>query len=282
MHELVSGIYLFQDYPVVTTGYVVHQGIGLAIDCPYIEDDVQDWLKTLSGLAEPHYCVLMDHNPERSIGARSIRVPLIANDRARMEMVASPDTYKGNANPIGSEIDRLKRVTGMSRAVPDLTFQQEMQLDLGGLLIQFEFHPGPMSSSSWVLIPEKEVMFIGDAVPTGEPPFLGSALLSEWLDTLDILRESGYRDYQMVSARDGLIERGQINDAARFLRKVRDRVEKLENDPENTQLLEEMALELMDDFPVNEETAPQSEMRLKFGLEALVRRSQDNEEEHTS
>jgi len=279
MQELCSDIYLIDDYPIVSTGYVVHEGAGLAVDCPYIEEDIQNWMNELSDLAEPRYCVLLDHNPERTIGARSIKIPMIANDQARIEMVESPDTYKGNANPIGSEIDRLKRVTGMGKAVPDLTFKTEMQLDMDGLLILFEVHPGPMSSSSWVILPDREVMFIGDVVPTIAPPYLGYSFIDEWLDTLDILRENRFRDYKMVSARNGLIERTQINDAARFIRKVRDRVEKLEQEPENIKMLEDMALELADDFPSNKETAPQFEQCLKLGLEALVLRSQEDEEE---
>jgi len=282
MQEIVPGVFIFEEYPIVTTGFVVHEGQGLVVDCPYTEDDVHEWLETLSQIAEPRYCVLTDHSPERSIGARIIQLPLIANDMARMEMVSSPDTYKGNANPIGSEIDRLKRVTGMGRAVPDLTFEREMQLDLNGLMIQFESHPGPMNSSLWVVVPERNVLFIGDAVPTGEPPFLGQAVIDEWLDTLDVLRETRFRDFQMVSARDGIIDRNQINDAARFLRKVRDRVEKLENDPENPDLLQELTLELLDDYPGTEETSPQFELRLKLGMEALLLRSQEYTEETES
>jgi glyoxylase-like metal-dependent hydrolase (beta-lactamase superfamily II) len=279
MQEIVSGVYITQDYPIVTTGYVVQGGRGLAVDCPYTEEDVQAWLKKLEALAEPAYCVLTDHHPERSIGARIIQLPLIAHEMARVEMVSSPDTYKGNANPIGSEIDRLKRVTGMGRAVPDLTFTDETELYLEGLQIRFEHHPGPMSSSIWVVIPDRNVMFIGDAVPTAEPPFLGPSLIEEWLESLDVLREVKYRDYQMVSARNGLIERSQINDAARFLRKVRDRVEKLENEPQKESLLIEMAQELLDDFPRSEKTDPQFELRLKLGLELLQLRALDMEDE---
>jgi len=280
MQEIATGVYISQDYPEVTTGYIVHQGKGLAVDCPYEEEEVQAWLNALAGVAEPKYCVLSDHHPERTIGARAITLPLIGHDLAREEIVAAPDTYKGNANPIGSEIDRLKRVTGMSRAVPDLTFSEEMLLDLEGLSIRFEYHPGPMNSAIWVIIPELEVMFIGDAVPTNAPPFVGFSLVEEWLDALDVLRESDFREYTMVSARNGLIERSQINDAARFLRKVRDRVAKLEEEPEGTELIDEMAQELLDDFPRSEDTDAQFELRLKLGLEQQhIRFLEDEEEE---
>lgn len=269
MREITPGVFLETQYPLCTLGAVVSNDLILTTDCPMDEGDIKSWVDDLSRLGKVKFTVLMDHHAERIIGARLVDTPLIAHNNARLEMTRWPDTFKGNAYPIGSPVDSMKRVPGISRAIPDLSFSVSMDLKLGELDIVFEHRPGPMLSSCWMFIPEREVVFIGDTVCTRFPPFFGYADLEAWFEALDELRDNRFKDYILVSSRDGVIDRQNINSMARFLRKVRDRVEKTLDVEDPEEVYAAMAEELLEDFPVPPELRPQGILRIKAGLKKL-------------
>ena len=130
------------------------------------------------------------------------------------------DTFKGGAQPIGADADQFKRIVGVQKVVPDLAFSNEMSLYLNELELTFLHRPGPRDGSMWLLIPSAKAVFVGDFVTVSQPPYFGAADIDRWLKGLDDLRHSPLRDYKIISSRDGLVKRDDINNMARFLRKI--------------------------------------------------------------
>ena len=68
--------------------------------------------------------------------------------------------------------------------------------------IHLEHHPGPQPGAAWLVIPDRQLAFVGDAVLVKQPPFLEHADIPVWIDTLDILHGLEFRS-------DGTVDCGQ-------------------------------------------------------------------------
>jgi glyoxylase-like metal-dependent hydrolase (beta-lactamase superfamily II) len=277
MRRITSDVYIENRFPAVHLGLISMNKKVLLIDCPIRLEDGRSWLNQANEYGKPLYTALLDHHPDRVIGARDFRMPLIGHTNTSQILAMKSDSFKGNAHPIGAETDKLKRVTGVSRAIPNLNFTDKMTIRMGGGEVEFWYRPGPKEGGMWVVYKEREVIFIGDGVTVAEPPFLGEADIDAWLVTLDDMRLFDDESFQMVSSRDGLIEREDINVMARFLRKVRVRIERLGEIDEPDCEFDTFAGELLDDFELTGTRKERARLRLRVGLEDLYQKSYDIE-----
>lgn len=277
MRRIAPGLYLETKYPGVQLGVVVTDDGLFLIDCPARAEDGRDWLATLTDYGKPRYLALLDSHHDRVLGARNFDFPRVAQDWTLETMSNWSDSFKGSARPIGAEVDSLKRITGVKRAVPELAFSEQMVIHLGERTIDLWHRPGPTPGSMWVVFSDAEVVFIGDAVTVGEPPFLGDSDIETWLDTLDDLRTQSMRSYKLVSSRDGLIKHDQINEMARFLRKIPWRLERLSEAGAPPEEAGALALELIKDFKIPKARREHVLLRLQVGLERLYSRLYPNE-----
>jgi glyoxylase-like metal-dependent hydrolase (beta-lactamase superfamily II) len=143
--------------------------------------------------------------------------------------------------------------------------------------IEFWHRPGPTEGSIWVVFHKQRAIFLGDAVTVAEPPFVGDADIDAWLETLDDLRTFEDQSYQLISSRDGLIQREDINTMARFLRKVRVRLERLGEIDELDAEIDSIARELLDDYSLTGSRKERARLRLCVGFEDLYQRFYDVE-----
>jgi|Deesub1362A_J573_1020465.scaffolds.fasta_scaffold03142_3 glyoxylase-like metal-dependent hydrolase (beta-lactamase superfamily II) len=276
MQEIAEGVYLESAYPGVKVALVAGGERVLGLDWPLRVEDGRAWLAQMGQFGRPSYVALLDHHPDRVLGARMLDLPLLAHHVTRTIMSSWPDSFKGNTHPRGAACDRIKRVTGVSRAVPTLTFSDRMSLFLNDQVVRFLHRPGPAPGAMWVELAERKVLFIGDAVTVEAPPFLSDADLRVWLEALDELRLHPYREYTLVSARDGVIERQAINAMARFLRKVEVRLRRLLSDGGEGEL-QGYAEELAADFGAKGAALERDVLRLRVGLQDMLNRLRPEE-----
>ncbi len=272
MRELARGLFLESKYPGVRLGAVASADEVLLVDSPIRTEDGREWLSAVAAHGEPRYLVLLDHHPDRVLGARGLDLPIVAHDWTRTVMLGWPDTFKGGASPIGAEADRLKRITGVRRAIPDLTFSDEMRIHLGEREIIFRHRPGPTEGAIWVEVRRPAVVFLGDAVTLSEPPYLGEADIDQWLTSLESLRCPGLRDCALISSRDGRIDSAAVNAMLRFLRKIPDRLGKLAAKGKPPEAAAALAAGLLEGFRVPQVRREQALLRLQAGLVRLYAR----------
>ena len=117
-----------------------------------------------------------------------------------------------------------------------------------------------------MIVPSREMLFIGDAVVIDQPPFLEHADIPTWLETLDLLSSGEYKNYTIISGRGGEVLDDHIREQKRFLRDVQKRIERLgrrEVDPEET---EKMVPRLLSSFDFPEKKEDIFVQRLRYGL----------------
>lgn len=266
MQKLASKVFLESKYIGVNLGLVVTSEGLLLVDSPLHTEDVKEWRKVVSERGRPKFLVLLDSHPDRVLGSRTLKLPAIAQDETLKTIREWADTFKGNAHPIGAEADQLKRITGVNSAIPEISFSEKMVIHMGGKEIIFLHRPGPRLGSIWMLIPDLSVAFVGDTVTIDAPPYVGAADIGAWLNRLDELRGSDMQSYTLISSYGGRINRKDINNMARFLRKVQGRVEKLEDSKNRNGAMERIAMNLMGDFRIRSMQESLMLKRLKTGL----------------
>ncbi len=271
MREIVCGVLIEDKYPGVIVGAIASEEGSLLVDCPIRVEDAREWVSRLSDFGRPRYVALLDAYPDRVLGARALDLPSIAHDETRLTMATWPDTFKGAAHPIGAEADRLKRITGVTKAVPEVSFSDELELYLGDRLIEFWHRPGPMAGSMWVVFHDSGVAFIGDTVSVSEPPYLGEADIDAWLESLDDLR--GLQGYKLITSHDGLIKASDVNAMGRFLRKIPVRLARMADRSQPLEAAPTLASRLMQGMKVASSRREQAVFRLECGLVRLYRRT---------
>jgi glyoxylase-like metal-dependent hydrolase (beta-lactamase superfamily II) len=273
MREVTSGVYWETKFAGVRVGAVAGGDDGLLlVDCPIRAEDGREWLAALADVGRPRFLAALDYHPDRVLGARALDLPLIAHDFTRQVIGGWPDTFKGNTAPIGAEADRLKRVTGVRKAIPELTFSDQMVIHLGDREVVLRHHPGPTSGSMWVEIPASRLAFIGDTVMLSEPPYLGEADPEAWLATLEAARKPPYDRYTLLPSKDARARGDEIAAMIRFLRKVVGRLERLESKGASAEAASASASSLLEGFRVPAARREQALLRLQTGLVRLFSR----------
>lgn len=110
---------------------------------------------------------------------------VIAHANDRQNMRKSGEAALKGAGDFGlSEAD----MAGTVLAYPVIGFTDRMEIDLGDQLVEL-LYPGSSHTdgSLLVFLPDKKLLFAGDALFTGYHPFLAEGNLDEWLKTLDFI-----------------------------------------------------------------------------------------------
>lgn len=246
----------------------------LLVDMPLRPDDGRDWIGQLTSTGRPKYLALMDQHPDRALGMRSFDLPIVAQDATLQTMRGWPDAFKGSAKPIGAEADTLKRITGIHKAIPSISFESELKLHLGDREVLFWHRPGPTAGSMWVVLPDAKIVFIGDAVTVSEPPYVGDADIDDWIDSLDELRSAAFNDFLFISGRDGNVDRDAVNAMARFVRKIPVRLKRMKKKKGDvSEAAESAAKGLIKEYKVPTARHDLVLLRLQAGLRKLHTRS---------
>lgn len=277
MREIASGVYLEKKYPGVHVAGIVGDSSLMLVDCPLRIEDGREWLAQLAEFGSAKYLVFLDNHPDRVLGARILDVPSVAHERTRLAIAAWPDTFKGGARPIGGESDRLKRITGVAKVVPQISFSDESLIYLDERIVRLWHMPGPMAGAIWVSLLDAKIMFIGDTVTKSEPPYFGEANLDAWLKALDELRSPAYKGYRFLSSRDGFVDRQSINAMARFLRRIPPALKRLHAKGGSPEEAAKLGARLISSHRVTSARKEQVEQRMKASLVELYSRMSPSE-----
>ncbi len=269
MRKVATGVYLESRYPAVQLGAIASESEILLVDTPLRSEDAREWTSAVSRHGQPRFVAMLDHHPDRALGGRSFDLPILAHDLTREVMAGWPDAFKGGARPIGAESDRLKRITGVAKAVPEVSFAESLVVHVGRRQAELIHRPGPLAGSIWVAIPQSKVVFIGDLVSSSEPPFFGECVIDSWLASLSDLSGRRWKDYTLISARDGVVTREALRPMARLLEKVESRLARIGGKSVAAEACATLAGQLLRGYRVSGARREQALTRLQLGLSRL-------------
>jgi len=272
MKEIAKNVFIENSFPGVILGAIrLEQGLIL-IDTPLYSRDAQLWRSSLtkSGSSSERLLVLLDEHLDRSIGTRAMKCVTIAHERTAQVLGNRPTSAKPVSAKTGALWETLEDLGTIHGLQPEITFTHSMNINWGDEPVVLEYHAGPSRGSIWVLLPAAKVIFIGDCVLNNQPPFLASADLDAWLESLSLLRSSKYRDYILISGRSGMVTQKEAKNQTALLKRILSGLEKLAHHKTEPGANEDFALELLKDFSArNRKEEEMFKARLLWGLQQL-------------
>ena len=268
MKEIAENIYIEEGYPGVTLGAIKMIGGSVLIDSPPRPEDSLSWHSSLQsqGIASSRLLVNLDSHPDRTIGARAMNTTVIAHQVTSDEFSNRTAMFKAQNANSGAEWEECSGLSGIRWQPPNLTFSDQITIKWGKVDVVLKHQPGHVTDAAWVIIPDKKVVFVGDAVTVRQPPFLENADISLWVNSLDLLLSNVFTDYIVISGRGGLASGLVIRDMRNFLIDVQKRLDRIaarDNDPHAT---EKLVPKLIDKYKFPSKHREMYTNRLRHGL----------------
>lgn len=268
MQAIASDVYLEDQYAGVTLGAIVLTHGLIQVDAPPSPEDGRAWRAALLSLGSSSERMLinLDAHLDRTLGARAMDCTVIAHEKTAAVFRSRPTTFKAQADETGSDWENIPGIGNIRWSPPEITFSQQMALHWGDISVHIEHHPGPSQGAVWVILPEVKIVFVGDAVVRGEPPFLATADIPAWLETLKLLASPAYRGWKVVSGRSGLVDAENIRAQSDFLKQAQSKIEKLAQKKMPLDAVENIANALLGEFKVPASRQKKCLNRLYYGV----------------
>jgi len=269
MIEIRENIIIETTLSGVTVGAIKTPEGVIFIDSPILPKDVQFWrtmiMKNDCGPLRLH--ILLDEHFDRTACVVPIKSPVVAHEKTGKAIQNRPTTLRFSVSATGGDWELYPEVGPIQWTNPEITFTQSIEIELDEDPIKLDYHPGPARGAIWVSLPIQKVVFVGDAVVAGEPPFLENADIDQWLEALELLKSNSYKGYTIISGRSGVIGKKEIQEQIRFLNLVRKRMEKFSAKTIGVEQLEKLTLNLLEAFPTpTKKLQEHYKARLNWGL----------------
>jgi cyclase len=268
MDSISKQVFIEEQYPGVTLGIISNSHGLIQIDAPPSPEDGRSWRASLMGLGSGPERILvnLDPHPDRTLGARAMDCSVLAHEKTAQVFRNRPSTFKTQGDETGAIWETLPGLTGIRWVPPEISFTRTMTLHWGDMPILLESQPGPHPGAIWVILPDENVVFVGDAVLKSQPPFLAQANIPVWLESLELLRSKEYSNFTVISGRDGAVSAAVIKSQVDFLKDVHKRLEKLSKRKQKPDMTESLVQPLVSKFKAPAARQKQFSERLRYGL----------------
>lgn len=273
MQEIVPHIFIETSYPGVTLGAIDWPHGLVLIDAPLRPDDIRLWRSTLSSIngGIDRLLINLDEHFDRTIGTRQVECMVAGHEKMNQLFKDRPVTFKSQTVETGADWELQNGLGSIRWAPPDIAFSHQLEINWDEHPIQLQYHPGPSACSIWVELPHQKVVFVGDTVVPSAPPFLASAELTLWKESLSLLAGAKYKDYAIVSGRGGLVDQTIVKDQLKFLEKVEHQLGRVVDRKNSLPEIEKIAHGLLKNFNVDEEMTGHYLLRLTWGLQQYLK-----------
>ncbi len=267
MRQIAPGIYIEDAFAGVTLGALILPHGTIMVDAPLRTEDARAWRSSITNLSigPNRILVNLDAHLDRTLGARALDSTIVAHQSTAQVFRNRPSVFKGHSVDSGAEWEVSNDVFGTRWAVPDITFTNSLSFQWGGPEVILEHHPGPTLGSIWVLIPTAKVIFVGDTILNDQPPFLASADLPAWIESLELLQTS-YNDFIIISGRGGSKGKRGIRSQLRILKQILRGLEKLSKKDAPPEMTEELISGLISGMSLPANRRKHYIQRLRHGL----------------
>lgn len=269
MDAIAKNVYIEERFLGVTLGVIVQSRGLIQIDAPPAPEDSRSWRAALMGMGNGHERVLinLDSHPDRTLGVRAMDCTVIAHEMTARAYQNRPNTFKAQGDETGANWEAIPGLGSVRWAPPEISFVKIMTLYWSDTPVILESRPGPTSGAIWVSMPEEKIVFVGDAVVKGQPPFLAHADIPAWLETLEVLQGPDYKGFTVISGRGGTVTPQAIRSQVELLKKINNKIEKLGKRRSNSPTVtDKLADQLLKEFRIPASKQRQYSHRLSYGL----------------
>lgn len=268
MQSIANQIYIEDQYPGVTLGAIALNHGLIQIDAPPSPEDGRSWRAALLSLSTgiERFLINIDSHPDRTLGVRAMDCTVVAHEKTAQTFRNRPNTFKSQAEETGADWESVAGLGTVRWSPPEITFTEQMVIQWNSAPVILEHHAGPASGAIWVIIPDENVIFIGDLVLKHQPPFVASANLPDWIQSIEFLLNSPYRNSLIVSSRGGLVSLKEVEAQLALMIDLHQKVEAIGKTPNGLEDVEMLIPGLIVKLAPTADRLKQYTQRLRHGL----------------
>ncbi|KPL79659.1 hypothetical protein ADN00_02350 [Ornatilinea apprima] len=270
MQEIAPKIYIETGFPGVTLGAINWPHGLILIDAPFRAEDARSWRSALLNLGGgvDRILVNLDDHLDRVIGVRNMDCTVVAHASIADNICARPATFRPQPVGSGAEWEQFGGLGTVRWALPEISFNEQLEIywDTEANPLVLQHHPGPSNGSIWAILPDHQIIFVGDTVTPGEPPFLECADLPAWIKSVERLKSDEFNTHVMISSRSGIIHAADLKAQHAYLTLLHERMEELAQKKAAPEKTESLIPELLKEFHISPEKEILYQQRLAYGL----------------
>lgn len=274
MKKIKKSVYYENSYSGVTVGAFLFPKDTLLVDAPLRPEDGRAWLAALkeAGASPRRMLVSLDAHPDRTLGVQTLAADVLAHEEVARQLRRRAAIFKALKQETGAEWEHTPGLSGLRWMLPRITFSDTASLHFAGMELSIGEHPGPTPGACWLHAPEQEVVFVGDALTLGEPPFLAQADIPVWLETLDELLSRQYRDYTIIAGRGGKAGQREVKQMYSMLKDLHGKLRSASRGRNAAGEMEKLAAKVADRFKPTHKLRSIYVQRLHHGMREYAAR----------
>jgi len=274
MKEIGKQIYLEDSFDGVVLGAVKLDRGLLLIDSPLRFSDQAAWRDETVTLGEgrDRITLMLDTHIDRVIGMRVEEGNVLGHKLAAEILANRPTSLRSQEVDAGSEAESLDQPPPGHWPKPDMTFSNAMAFYANGSPVKITHRSGCHLAGCWVESESEKILFVGDSVIAHQPPFLALGDLELWLAELTALQSEKFKDYKIVSSRNGLVGSKAIEKLIDFLSYVNEALADLASLGDHREAIADFLPGLLRKLNFDKSLTSLYRKRLAFGLTAMVKR----------
>lgn len=275
MKKLKASIYYENSYAGATIGALLFSKDTVLVDAPLKPEEGRAWLSDLhkAGAKPRRLAINLDSHPDRILGTQTLEAQVVAHRDVVRQIRRRAAIFKALKQESGAEWEETPGLSGLRWILPRFTFSENTILFFDKRELRLEYHPGPSPGACWLRSPTDKVIFVGDALVIGEPPFLAQADIRAWLKQLDLLSSKEFKGYTIMAGRGGKASAKDIKTMHRFLKDVEARLKSLAKRKAASAEIDKLAPRLASKFKGSAKRQTLYAQRLRHGMHTyFVRR----------
>lgn len=274
MKKLKASIYYENSYTGATIGALLFSKDTVLVDAPLKPEEGRAWLSDLhkAGAKPRRLAINLDSHPDRTLGTQTLDAQVMAHRDVVQQIRRRAAIFKALKQESGAEWEETPGLSGLRWILPRLTFSENMTLFFDKRELRLEYHPGPSPGACWLRSPADKVVFVGDALVIGEPPFLAQADIRAWLKQLDLLSSKEFKGYTIMAGRGGKATAKDIRAMRRLLKDVEARLKSLAKRKSAQSEIDKLAPKLAGKFKASAKRQTLYTQRLRHGMQAYFGR----------
>jgi len=268
MKRIKKNIYYENTYSGATVGALLFSEDTVLVDAPLKPEEARAWLSDLrkAGAKPRRLAINLDSHPDRTLGTQTLEAQVLAHRETVRQFRRRAAIFKTLKQESGAEWEETSGLSGLHWVLPRITFSQHIHLNFDQRELRLEYHPGPSPGACWLIYPDEKVVFVGDGVVLGEPPFLAQADIPAWLDSLELLLSRPFRNYTIICGRGGKATPKDIRAQVRLLKDLGTSLHKLSKRKTAISEIDKLAIKLAGKFKSPARRKSLYLQRFKHGL----------------
>ncbi len=274
MQEIVPGVFVEDRYQPYNVALVMLEEGALVVDVPPRPSDARRWLREAQEVGGVlHYLLLTDGGTDRLLGAMAFAdVRIVAAEQTARFLTALDDKEWQEFLQRAQERypEEAEAIALLKRRPVALFTDHQLFLQRHTPPLEIEVGAGAARGSTWLFVPDRNLLLAGDTVAIDTPPVIEHTPDSKaWLDALKTLAHRASIE-QLVPGRGRVvIPKGELELLREYLRVARRTARSLARRPEGEGMAQ-ATNDLQQTFFPNENRKSEKVQRIRRGLERLV------------